>query len=256
MAPKDSPLDNLKNNLGVTPPTPGTNANARAYNWRGNTYLGNYYSMTKPTQVGERTVNIAVPAVPTNDAYGLIYKDRKLFNKWQASMKKYGMEVRNELDVYTTWENAVFEASKIFQASEGRNKVTPEDYLKLYSRTQETAAGPKKPSTTRNVYMSDPATVRELIDTTVKNVLGRKATQSEMTDFYGAIEKMMKEGTVTTTKTSVRNGVPETVVTTTPKFSQKMAEAKIEETLKAKSPQDYAEKKSLDFLDFLFGGGQ
>jgi hypothetical protein len=170
------------------------------------------------------------------------------------TLKKYGLESNNPLDVEESWFKAVDGAARWFQGSQGTNLVNPENYLQWYSKSQ-TTGGKKENLPTRQVYLTDPATVRELIDTTVQNVLGRKATKSEMDDFYGAINKMMQEGTVTTSKTRVMNGVKENVVTQKQGYSQQRAESMIEERLKAQAPEDYAQKKSLDFLDFLFGGG-
>lgn len=190
------------------------------------------------------------PIYNANQYYLQFPEIEKRFN---AALRRYGFEDINPASGQQYWEMAVRGAADLWQKSGGKRKITPEQYIAWNAKQ---TGGPKKPSTVRNVYMSDPATVRELINNTVDNVLGRKATKAEMDDFYGAIQKMMQEGKVTTTKTRTRNGIPETVVTTTPGFTQQRAEQMIEQKLKTQSPQDYAEKKSLDFLDFLFGGGQ
>ena len=82
---------------------------------------------------------------------------------------------------------------------------------------------------------------------TVSDTLGREATESELTHFYTVIKDMMDEGTVRTTKKV--GGV--TVSTTTPGFSTEKATAAIESELKTTSSEDYLQKQSLDFADFL-----
>lgn len=58
---------------------------------------------------------------------------------------------------------------------------------------------------------------------------------------------MIDEGTVRTTK--MVNGTQ--VTTTKPGFSTEKATAAIESELKTKSAEDYKQKQSLDFGDFL-----
>ena len=66
---------------------------------------------------------------------------------------------------------------------------------------------------------------------------------------------MIDQGTVTTTKTRInpKTVKEESYSVTTPGFTQEKAQSFIEEKLRAENPQDYQEKKSLDFADFLFG---
>lgn len=196
-----------------------------------------------------------VQTAPVFNANQYYLSNPAVENYWNGVLKKYGLTPTSPLAGQQMWAMAVQGASDMWAASGGQRAITPEQYVAWWAQSKK-PAGKAKAQPTRQVFLSDPATVRELIDTTVSSVLGRSATKDEMDDFYGAINKMMQEGTVTTTQTKVRNGVPETVVTQKQGFSQARAEEMIEKRLKAQSPQDYAEKKSLDFLDFLFGGGQ
>ena len=64
----------------------------------------------------------------------------------------------------------------------------------------------------------------------------------------------MNEGTVTTTETKVVGGKKMNVSTTKPGFSKEAAALAIEEQIKsgtAGQKEDYLQKKSLDFADFL-----
>lgn len=177
-------------------------------------------------------------------------------NYWNGVLRKNGIDVTNPLAGQKAWEIAVEGASEFWAASGGKRPITPEQYIGWYARSKKGGGGAAQPEQSRQVYMYDPATVQNIIDKTVTDVLGRKATQDEMDSFYGAIQKMMEEGTVTTTKTRTMNGVREQVTTQRQGFSQAAAESMIEKQLQAQSPEDYAQKKSLDFIDFLFGGGQ
>lgn len=217
-----------------------TGSNAGGGGFRGKVYLGPKFSVETLSSFQAKELYLSSPQIE---------------NYWNTILRKNGIDVPNPLVGQTMWNIAVDGASELWAASGGRRAVTPEQYIGWYSRSKKKSSA-AKPAQTRQVYLSDPATVRDLIDSTVESVLGRKATKSEMDGFYGAIQKMMEDGTVTTTKTRTMNGVTENVVTQTAGFSQKAAESMIEEQLKTNSPEDYAQKKSLDFLNFLFGGGQ
>lgn len=245
-----------RNNPAMTGPTKpvATSGGSNAYSnlvSGGNTNIAGSTNFVGMVYLGGGVYQVETAPVFNANQYYLQFPEvEKRFN---SALRRYGFGDVNPAVGQKYWEMAVQGAADLWQKSGGRRKVTPEQYLAWNAKTGGKKAGP---SVTRQVYMSDPATVRELIDSTVTNVLGRKATKSEMDDFYGAIQKMMQEGTVTTSQTKVMNGVRQNVVTQKQNFSQQRAESLIEQRLKAESPEDYAQKKSLDFLDFLFGGGQ
>jgi hypothetical protein len=64
---------------------------------------------------------------------------------------------------------------------------------------------------------------------------------------------MIEEGTVTTNKTRINpeTGLKESYSVTEPGFSREKAEAFIQS--KITGTEDYEEKKSLDFVDFIRG---
>lgn len=249
MAPRDEGRNPAMTGRVQAAPTPGGDAFSKnfgpgatgvgAASFAGMVYLGG----------GVYQVETA-PVFNANQYYLQFPEIEKRFN---AALRRYGFGDVNPATGQQYWEMAVKGAADLWQKSGGRRQVTPEQYLAWSAKT---TGGKPKTSISKQVYMSDPATVRELINTTVENTLGRKATKAEMDDFYGAIQKMMQEGTVTTSKTRVRNGVPETVVTQKQGFSQAKAEQFIEKRLGQTAQEDVAQKKSLDFIDFLFGGGQ
>lgn len=172
--------------------------------------------------------------------------DDKRLNQFKATLSAAGFKDVSNVTAASMWEMAVEGASTWYANSNGARKITPEEYVMWYAKDKGLTGG-GGPTTSRNVYLYDKAQVNELITSTVSQVLNRNATADEMKHFYTVIKGMIDEGTVSTTK--VVNGV--TTTTQKPGFTTEGAKAMIEKELKKSSPQDYQEKKSLEFADFL-----
>jgi len=243
-------LDNLKNN------TSGGGTSGAGYT-TGTVYLG---PLKTPVTVTKRrgpsvvTETISDKTISITEAKKLYVTDPKVRAQWDAAVKAAGFESNDPIKSRMLWDMAVDGAADWYQTSNGVQKVTPQQYLQWYSKT--TGQGQKKDNLpSRQVYMYDPATINNLIEKTLSDTLDRKPTPSEQKEFYTAIKKMIDQGTVTTTKVRInpKTGKEESYSVTTPGFTQEKAQSFIEEKLKAENPQDYQEKKSLDFADFLFG---
>lgn len=177
--------------------------------------------------------------------------DDKQLNSFMGRLSSYGYKNVTRVTAQAMWDMAVDGASAWYAGSNGTRKVTPEQYLQWYSKGQGAAAEnlPQK-----QVYLYDNVAIKGIIDDTLTNVLGRKATADENKQFMAKLKEVINEGTTTTTTTKMVNGKKTSVSTTTPGFSQARAAKIIEEDIKKGTPgqqQDYLEKKSLDFADFL-----
>lgn len=187
------------------------------------------------------------------DAKASFYKwtDKQL-NAFIKTLGSYGIKNVTPAKAEQMWIMAVDGASTWYSKSGGTKQITPEQYIKWNSKPTATTTAPNLPQ--KQVYLYDKATIQGLIDDTLSSTLGRKATDDENKQFYTAIKAMIDEGTVTTTATKVVNGKKTLVSTTTPGFSQEAAAAAIQEKIKTgtvSQQQDYLQKKSLDFGDFL-----
>ena len=223
----------------------------------GTVYLG---PLKTPVSVTKRrgpsivTETISDRTASISDAKKLYVTDPAFRAQWDATVRSAGFESNDPIKSRMLWDMAVDGAADWYQTSNGVQKVTPQQYLQWYSKT--TGQGEDKQNLPRReVYLYAPETINNLIDNTLSSTLGRKATDNEKKEFYTAIKKMIDEGAVTTTKTRInpKTGKEESYMVRTPGFSQERAESFIEEKLKTENPQDYQEKKSLDFADFLFG---
>lgn len=223
----------------------------------GTVYLGSENvaagTTTSPTGVTYKTKATVVDIAPTvTDAKKMYITDPAFRAKWDAQVRAAGFESNDPIKSRMLWEMAVDGAADWYATSDGAQKVTPQQYLQWYSKNQGVG---KQNLPSRQVYMYTPESVNALIDKTLTDTFGRKPTASEQKEFFTAIQKMINEGTVTTTKERInpKTGKKESYTVTTPGYSQEKAEAMITEKIKAENPQDYMEKKSLDFADFLFG---
>lgn len=199
------------------------------------------------TKAGTRDVTSGIDA-----AKKMYVTDPAFRAQWDAQVRAAGFESNDPIKSRILWDMAVDGAADWYSTSGGTQKVTPQQYLQWYSKT----TGAKKENLpSRQVYMYTPESVNALIDKTLTDTFGRKPTVSEQKEFYTAIQKMINEGTVTTTKERInpKTGKKETYTVQTPGYSQEKAEAYITEKVKAQNPQDYMEAKSLEFADFLFG---
>ena len=243
-------FDNLKNN------TSGGQTSGTGYT-AGTVYLG---TITQPatTVVSPTGTTYNIPAgksdraISVTDAKKLYITDPKVRAQWDKAVAAAGFSSNDPIKSRMLWDMAVDGAADWYQTSNGVQKVTPQQYLQWYAKSQKVG---EENLPSRQVYMYDPATINKMIDTTLSNTLGRKATPNEQKEFYTAIKKMIDEGTVTTTETKVnpKTGKKEKVTVQKVGFSQEKAQTYIEEKLKKDNPQDYQEAKSLEFADFLFG---
>lgn len=194
------------------------------------------------------------------DIFSTVLEAKKSFYSWDDKklngfinrLGSYGLKNVNRVSAQAFWDMAVDGASAWYSGSNGQRKVTPEQYIQWYSKDSGAATADRLPQ--KQVYLYDKATIQELIDSTLDNTLGRKASADENKQFYAAIKKMVDTGTVTTTTTQMVGGKKMNVSKTTPGFTEAAATAKIESMIKTGSgaqQKDYLEKKSLDFGDFL-----
>lgn len=206
------------------------------------TYVGSTFQPTTKEIVME-TTSIADAK---NNFYN--WSDAQL-NSFINQLGSYGYKNVSRITAKAMWDMAVDGSAAWYNGSGGTRKVTPEQYLQWNSKGQGNA--PALPQ--KQVYLYDKATIQGLIDDTLSSVLGRKATADENKQFYTAIQGMINEGTVTTTKEVIdkTTGKKVSQSTTTPGFTKEKAAAMIEKELKTNASEDYLQKKSLDFADFL-----
>jgi len=212
----------------------------------GQVYIGGGVGTQQTNVSGVGMVTTLSDAMTTFSAKKRYLEDPKVESGWLVTLKKNGYTDVSPAKAKVLYELAVDEAGKWYQQSGGTRKITPEQYLQWYAKDSG-ISGSGQPSVSVSKYLFQPEEIQSLIDDTLKTSLNRKATPSETKEFYTAIQKMIDEGTVTTTR---RVG-GKTISETKPGYSKEKAQALITEKVKTNSPQDFQEKQSLDFGDFL-----
>ena len=106
---------------------------------------------------------------------------------------------------------------------------------------------------TRSISEQRPEVLENLVDTWYKQVLSRPASKEEKAARLAEMQAEIAQGTVTTSQ-KVKNpktGKMETVVKSTPGFSQASSEARITEQLKALNPDDFDRAKRVEFSSWI-----
>lgn len=172
--------------------------------------------------------------------------DNKELTAIASYLKKLGKPVKSRADLLDTISAYFPEAYKA-TSIEGAIGALKDQIILGFSGDKPDE--PKLP--TQQIQQVDPAVVNAAIRSVYQNRLGRNETPDELAADFATADKMIKEGQVATTK--VVGG--KTVTTYTPAFSQARLEEsigqKIETATDPSLQQDYLEKQSIDFIDFL-----
>lgn len=182
--------------------------------------------------------------------------DEALRNSWLQTLRRNGLPT-DPIKARAIWDLSVDGASDWYATSNGKQKITPEQYLNWYAGGTKKAP---KPDISRSVYAYTPEQIGADVDKIAQQVLGRTINDADKaaswySDLTTAISKMAEKGTTTTVK-DVRNpktGKLERVTTQTPEFTTQAAATKIENTLKNIAPEDAERKKRSDFMSWMFG---
>lgn len=232
-------------------------ANAGVSSGSNSVYLGGV-SGTKPVRMKKtgQVVNIPIPKVTTiQQANSLYLNDPQLQANWRKTMQRNGLETGNPLIERKAWETAVTGASDWYTTSNGTAQVTPEQYLQWWAGGQKKA--PSLPS--RSIYQYAPEQLAAKIDETAQSLLGRAITDADKTaawyqDLNSALNKMVMQGTVTTTK-QVKNpktGKMENVTIQKPEVTTEALGQTITSALETADPAALERKKNLDFANWAF----
>jgi uncharacterized protein (UPF0297 family) len=127
-------------------------------------------------------------------------------------------------------------------------------FVKNLERDLLPGVGEEQPNIpTRTISEQRPEVLENLVDTWYKRVLSRPASKEEKAARLAEMQAEIAQGTVTTSA-KVKNpktGKMETVVKSTPGFSQASSEARITEQLKTLNPDDFDRAKRVEFSSWI-----
>jgi len=246
-------LDNLDSTLS------GETGGATAYT--NQVYLGQ--QGPKEVRMKRSGKTITVPSgdktLTIQEAKAKYLTDPNIEKQWLQTLRKNGIDTNApgfQIKARSLWDLSVDGASDWYATSNGKQKVTPEQYLGWYIGGTKKAP---KPDIARSIYAYSPEQIGEDIDKVAQSVLGRTINEEDKvaewyTDLTKAITKMASKGTTTEVK-DIRNpktGKLERVTTQTPEFTTQKAKEKISTTLREVAPEDVARKERVDFTKWLF----
>lgn len=251
-------FDNLQSNLS------GGDGGGGAGGYTNQVYLGPDQSRTVRMKKTGQAVTIPAGDKTTTiqQAKALYLTDPKVTESWNAVLRKNGINPDVEkIKARALWDMSVAGASDWYATSDGTQKVTPEQYFNWYMGGQKTAA--RLPS--RSIYEYTPEQLGAKIDETAQKLLGRAITDADKSagwyqDLNNALNKMVMQGTVTTTK-QVKNpktGKMENVTIQKPEVTAEGLQQTITGALEQADPAALERKKNLDFANWAFkkmGGG-
>jgi hypothetical protein len=189
------------------------------------------------------------------DAKKLYLTDGDLRGSWEAKLRSLGQNV-TKVQARALWDLSVDGASDWYSTSNGKQKVTPQEYIEWYVGGSKS----KQNIPTRQIYKTTPeqiyADVNDIASTKLMRSLTEEDRQAQWyKDLTKAINDMVNQGTVTTTK-QVKNpktGKLETQVIQTPGVTKEGIEAKITGALETADPESAARAKRLSFIKWLYG---
>jgi hypothetical protein len=253
-----NPLVGLENDLS------GETGFAGAYT--NQVYLGDKGS--KEIRMKRSGKTITLPAgdktLTTQQAKALYLTDPNVEKQWLQILQRNGLPA-DKIKARAIWDLSVDGASDWYATSNGKQKITPEQYLGWYAGSAKKAGGPSLPS--RQVYQYAPEQLAAKTDETAQSVLGRAITEADKTapwykDLNKALNKMVMQGTVTTSK-KVRNpqtGKMERVVIQKPEVTTEAITQQITGALTAADPVSAQRQKNLEienwFLSKMQRGNQ
>ena len=194
----------------------------------------------------DKTVNLA-------DAIAQAYTwDPKQRAAFVARARALGYDDVTDLTSPNLWAMAVNGASEWYKNSNGAVKITPEEYLEWYAKSQKAQEGYTGPTTSRTITNYGAAQIRDWINDGLTRKAGRtfeSLNEAERTQIFNAVSEYLQKSAVTTTRKGKREGTTITEVTPGP------STAGVQEVIARTSEQilapDIERQQRIDFASWL-----
>lgn len=210
-------------------------------------YLGTKQAVTGPKGAKKFTLTTKPNLGFVNNVYKQFWSDETVKAKVKSAMVRAGITDVNDITAYAQWQKVVSASAELFASGA---KITPMDVLNQTMTNSGTANLPD-----RTITKVDPAITNAIANAAYQSAYMRDADEQEIKDILkkAGVDKMIAEGTVTTTK-KVKNpktGKLENVTTTTPGFNAQTAQLTIEDKLKELNPDEFDRTKRIEWQSWL-----
>lgn len=166
---------------------------------------------------------IYTPGVPTDQQRTALYEitPQSVYNiryndKWTKNQENLiksilvaGRYMKADENIPNIWNESATRGFLNLLGDANNNGLTYNDMFRVIMASPEDTAA-NRSSTTRTFTISDPATARKLVNTTINSVLGRDATREELAKFASALKTYERGAPSVTTTTG---GAGSTTVT-------------------------------------------
>jgi len=206
---QSSAKDKLKSNLG------GGNIGVG-----GDVYLGQEERTISVPKRGKTSKVTVEKIVSLADAISQAYTwDNKQRAAFVAKARALGFTDVTDLTSPNLWAMAVNGASQWFKESKGKIKMTPEEYLEWYAKSQKEQEGYTGPTTSKTITNYGGAQIRDWINDGLLKKAGRtfeSLDQNERSQLYQAVNEYLQKSAITTTRKGKKEGTTITEVTPGP----------------------------------------
>ena len=213
-------------------------------------YLGTKQGVVGPAGAKKLVMGKVPNVATTNSVYKQFWDDPATKAKVKSAMVNAGITNVNDLSAYEQWKQIVNTSAELYAAGKGV-KMTPMDVLNQVMA----GAGGAANLPDRTITKVDPAITNAIANAAYQSVYMRDANEQEIKDILkkAGVDKMIAEGTVTTTKKikNPKTGKLENVTTTTPGFNAQTAQLTIEDKLKELNPDEFDRTKRIDFASWI-----
>lgn len=214
-----------------------------------------FFGETKTTQkkqtrgAAKKTItNVKVDKKSKEDSYGLFWEDESIQNRVLSYLQLIGRAEGGRPAAYEVWKDVVDQAAEIYRGGKGA-KITPYELLNM-SMQGASATGV---DITRQIRKYDEDVLKEVANSIAMKKQGAMLSDEEMQEALALANSMIEKGTVTKTE-KVRNpktGKIETVVKTSPGFSQERFESELGKKIEEDSPERVERRKMFEFTDLF-----
>ena len=212
-------------------------------------YLGTKQGVVGPAGAKKVVMGLKPNVATTNSVYNQFWDDAATKAKVKSAMVSAGITNVNDISAFEQWKQIVNTSAQLYAAGRGP-EMTPMDVLNQVMASSGTANLPD-----RSITKIDPEVTKAIANAAFQSAYMRDGSEEEIKDILkkAGVDKMIAEGTVTTTK-KVKNpttGKLENVTTTTPGFNAQTAQLSIEDKLKELNPDEFDRTKRIDFGSWL-----
>lgn len=212
-----------------------------------------YFGETRKTEreptrgyATKKVISVTTDRRTKEDSYGLFWSDESVQNRVLSYLQAIGRPEGGKPAAYNVWKDIVDQAAEIYRGGKGA-KISPFELLNM------SLQGISAVDVTRQIRMYDEDVLKQVAQAIASKKRGVTLNDQELQEAVDLANSIIERGTVTKTE-KVRNpktGKMETVVKTSPGFSQERFETELGQKIEKETPELVERRKAFEFADIL-----